>query len=128
MRSLVVEDDFICRRVLTAMLAPYGQCDVAVDGQEALEAYRLSVQSNQVSYDLICLDVFMPKKNGQDTLMDIRSLEEFLMIDPVKILMTTGGSFSNGKVEAFKLQCDGYLIKPIQQDQLIEHLKRMRLI
>lgn len=128
MRSLVAEDDVTCRKVLKSMLTPYGQCTEVGNGREALEAFLFSVQNHQIPYQLICLDIFMPKKNGQDTLLEIRTLEESLKINPVKILMTTGGSFTNGKVEALKLQCDGYLTKPISQVTLLDHLKKLGLL
>ena len=42
MRVLIVEDDFTSRKLLQKFLSPYGDCDIAVDGKEALEAYKMS--------------------------------------------------------------------------------------
>ena len=127
MRSLIVEDDFLCRRVLSAILTKHGECDVAVNGREALGACNLAVQDGQ-PYDLICLDIIMPQMNGQDTLLELRALEEFLGVPPVPILMTTSVHFSEGVVESFLRQCNGYLLKPIKRDQLEQTLLELKLI
>ena len=128
MRSLVVEDDFLCRRVLFTMLNKYGECDIAVHGREALAAYSMAV-AEQRPYDLICLDVIMPTMNGQDTLMELRAYEEFMMVEkPVKILMTTGVSFSERVIHSFRMQSDGYLTKPIRKEEMQAALVKLGLI
>ena len=63
MRILIAEDDFASRLFMKKFLSKYGDCDVAVDGIEAIDAYLNSIQEGQV-YDLICLDIMMPKVYG----------------------------------------------------------------
>jgi two-component system, chemotaxis family, chemotaxis protein CheY len=63
MRCLIVEDDFVGRKLMQKYLSDYGECDVAVDGEEAVEAFRQAVE-NETPYDLICLDIMMPNMNG----------------------------------------------------------------
>ncbi len=79
MKVLVVEDDFTCRKVLQKLLSEFGECDIAVDGQEAIEAFRSSLGGNK-RYDLICMDIIMPNMNGHEALKKIRMLEEDLNI------------------------------------------------
>ena len=59
MRTLIVEDDFTSRLLLQTILAKYGECHIAINGKEAVDAFRLSKQ-NRNSYDLICMDIMMP--------------------------------------------------------------------
>jgi two-component system chemotaxis response regulator CheY len=47
MRLLIVEDDFIARQVLNEMLAEYGQCDVVVDGAEAVQAFSVAIDQKK---------------------------------------------------------------------------------
>jgi two-component system chemotaxis response regulator CheY len=47
MRFLLAEDDFGSRRLLQVLLNPYGECDVVMDGAEAVEAFRLAWEDNQ---------------------------------------------------------------------------------
>ena len=130
MRTLIVEDDFVCRRLLQSMLKPYGDVDIAVNGLEALEAFKLAVDEHK-GYDLICIDILMPEMNGQELLKKIRDYEESLEIygmDGAKIIMTTSiGDFGNIK-SAFVEQCDAYMVKPIEQSKLVEKLMELGLI
>jgi two-component system chemotaxis response regulator CheY len=129
MRTLIVEDDFVCRRLLQSMLKPYGDVDIAVNGLEALEAFKLAGDEHN-GYDLICIDILMPEMNGQELLKKIREYEESLEIygmDGVKIIMTTYiGDFGNIK-SAFVEQCDAYMVKPIEQSKLVEKLMELGL-
>ena len=47
MRLLIAEDDFIARYVPNKMLAQYGQCDVVVDGAEAVQAFSMAVDEKK---------------------------------------------------------------------------------
>ena len=47
MKILIAEDDMISRRFLLKFLSQYGECDVVVDGMEALDAYLISVKENR---------------------------------------------------------------------------------
>jgi two-component system chemotaxis response regulator CheY len=75
MRILIVDDDFSSRLILQEMLSPYGECDVAVNGTQAVEAFMLAWHEDR-RYDLICLDIMMPDVDGQVVLKGIRSMEE----------------------------------------------------
>ena len=75
MRTLIVEDDFTSRLLLQTYLSRYGECHVAINGKEAVEAFRMSKQ-NGSKYDLICMDIMMPEMDGQTALREIRALEE----------------------------------------------------
>ena len=74
MKTLVVEDDLVSRQLLQTILSRYGECNVAVNGKEALSAFSLAWKALQ-PYDLICLDVMMPEMDGQETLRQIRKIE-----------------------------------------------------
>ena len=67
MRFLIVEDDFGSRRLMQMLLQPYGQCDVVVDGREAIDAFLLAWEDNQ-PYDAIFLDIMMPVVDGHEAL------------------------------------------------------------
>jgi two-component system chemotaxis response regulator CheY len=117
---LVVEDDFTSRRVLSHILESFGVCDVAVDGEEAVEAVRLGLDDER-QYDLICLDIMMPRMDGQAALKAIRALEDSYSILPgsgAKIIITSALDDSSNVLQAFRSQCDGYIVKPYDRQKI----------
>jgi two-component system chemotaxis response regulator CheY len=130
MRTLIVEDDFSSRLLLQKFLEPYGECHIAVNGREAVDAFRLARRDGP-PYDLICLDIMMPEMDGQTVLKEIRALEKDAGIpegDGVKILMTTSLKDGKNVMTAFREFCDAYLVKPVDRAKLLESLHKFRLI
>ena len=130
MRTLIVEDDFTSRLLLQAFLSRYGECHIAINGKEAVEAFRLSVQ-NGTNYDLICMDIMMPEMDGQEALRQIRALEEAggtLSSSGVKVIMVTALDDVKNVFASFKSLCDAYVFKPVDTVQLLNNLKSLALV
>lgn len=130
MKALIVEDDFMTRKLMARLISRYGECDVAVNGEEAIAAYSQSVKDNK-KYDLICLDILMPGLDGHQTLKKIRGIESATHIRSehrVKVIMTTVLSDSSNVMEAFNSECEAYLIKPIDSKKLVQQLEFLGLI
>lgn len=120
MRTLIVEDEFTSRMLLQKMLERYGECHVAVNGREAVEAIAAAHMVG-TPYDLICLDIMMPEMDGQETLKAIRQIEKkagICGLDGVRIVMTTALRDKDNIMQAFREQCDGYLVKPVDRNKL----------
>ena len=108
----------------------YGECDVTVDGKEAVEAYTMAIECGE-PYDLICLDIMMPEMDGHQALRAIRKIEEESGVAEdkgVKIVMTTALSETRHVTKAFENGCTAYAGKPINQDKLEAMLKKFKLI
>ncbi len=130
MRILVAEDDFSARLVLQRLLKEYGSVDVAVDGREAVEAFRAALETGE-PYRLVCLDIMMPEVDGQEALRQMRALERELGVPScrgAKIVMTTALDDPKTVVEAFKGLCDTYIVKPIDKEALRLALARVGLL
>lgn len=130
MRILIVEDDFTSRKCMVRFLSKYGECDITVDGKEALEAFAMAMEENE-GYDLICLDIMMPVLDGYQTLEQIRQKEEELGVPEgkrVKIIMTTALNERRNVSKAFELGCTAYAGKPIDQMKFENVLKKLELI
>ena len=127
MRILIVEDDFMSRRIMGKLLAPFGTCDVAVNGAEAIEAFS-SALAESAPYALICLDIMMPEINGQEVVKVIRAKEVEAGVAPrneVKILMTSALDKPRDVFEAYTGGATSYLAKPIDQASLNKHLAEL---
>lgn len=130
MRILIAEDDLASRKFLSGFLSKYGQCDIVVDGLEALDAYLMSLKDNN-PYDLICLDIMMPKVDGVKVLKAIRDLETQKGLLPekrAKIIMTTALAEADYVKNAFEIGCEAYAAKPIDTVKLLEVIKKLGLI
>ncbi|MEA9392320.1 envelope stress response regulator transcription factor CpxR [Acerihabitans sp. TG2] len=110
-KLLLVDDD----RELTALLKELLEMEgfevlVAYDGEQALNALDSSV-------DLLLLDVMMPKKNGIDTLKELRQQHQ----TPV-IMLTARGSELD-RVLGLELGADDYLPKPFNDRELVARIR-----
>ena len=130
MKVLIAEDDFASRKFMLRFFEKYGECDVTVDGREAVEAYTMAVEMDE-PYDLICLDIMMPEMDGHQALRRIRKIEEENNVpddEKVKIVMTTALSETRHVTKAFENGCTAYAGKPINQEKLEDMLKKFDLI
>ena len=118
MRILIAEDDFASRKVILKFLSVYGECDVTVDGMEAIDAYMMALEEGD-PYDLVCLDVMMPIMDGYRALKNIRAIEKEHNIPEekrAKVIMTTALNEEKNVKKAFELGCTVYSGKPIDQE------------
>jgi two-component system, chemotaxis family, chemotaxis protein CheY len=130
LRMLLVEDDFTSRLLLQTFLSHYGECHIAVNGKEAVDAFRSSLEHGQ-RYDLICMDIMMPEMNGREAVRRVRALEEehgIVSTSGAKIIMTTAMDDIKEVIRCFKELCDAYLIKPIDLAKLLGHMKSFQLV
>lgn len=131
MRILIAEDDPVSLYLVNDILSPYGDCDMVVNGKEAILAYKLALDEGE-PYDLVCLDIMMPELNGQQALRHIRRIENAMNREPeqcAKVIMISALGDTHTLVEAFY---DGgataYLVKPIEKSKLIAELMNLELI
>jgi len=130
LRALLVEDDLTGRLLLQTFLSRYGDCHVAVNGREAVEAFRIALEQGQ-PYDLICMDIMMPEMDGREAVRQVRAMEEaqgVLSTYGAKIIMTTAVSDLKEVIRCFRDLCDAYLVKPIDLAQLLAHMKSYDLV
>lgn len=130
MRILIAEDDFASRKVILKFLSEYGECDVTVDGMEAIDAFMMALEE-EAPYDLICLDVMMPIMDGYQALKNIRDIEKEHNIPEekqTKIIMTTALNEEKNVKKAFELGCTVYCAKPIDMEKLRSTLEKLGLI
>ena len=129
MRILLAEDDFVTRKFMMNFLSKYGECDVTVDGMEAVDAFMMALEEDE-PYDLVCLDVMMPVMDGYQALVGIRNLEKERNIPEekaVKVIMATALNDEKNVKMAFDLGCTIYSGKPIDQDRFDQALKKLGL-
>jgi two-component system chemotaxis response regulator CheY len=130
LKMLVVEDELTSRLVLQDLLSKYGECHVAVTGEEAVKAFRMAL-ADAAPYELICMDIRMPGMDGVEAVSQIRAVETddgVLSSNGVKIIMQTGVEEPKDVVASYHALCDAYLVKPIKKSSLLDALSKMGLI
>ncbi|MEG6584761.1 response regulator [Dendrosporobacter sp. 1207_IL3150] len=127
MRILIAEDDLVSRKFLLKFLSQYGECDVTVDGLEALDAYLLALREGE-PYDLICLDIMMPKVDGVKVLKTIRDYEKQKAVPDekkAKVIMITALAETEYVKNSFEIGCEAYAAKPVDTVKLTEVLRKL---
>lgn len=130
MKILIAEDDFASRKSMSRFLSKYGECDITVDGAEAVEAFTMALDADD-PYELVCLDIMMPEVDGYQALKNIRDIEAKKGIteeNAAKIIMTTALNEGRNVTKAFELGCVAYAGKPIDQEKFENVLKKLELI
>jgi two-component system chemotaxis response regulator CheY len=127
MNILIIEDDITSGKVLSRMLAKYGSTSIATNGKDGLKLFMNATEKDAL-FSLIFLDIMLPEMDGQEVLKEIRRIEksrDILGFDSVKIVMTTALDDSKNIMQAFRSQCEGYLVKPILQAKLHQEISRL---
>jgi two-component system chemotaxis response regulator CheY len=130
LRVLLVEDDFTSRLLLQTFLSRYGECHIAVNGKEAVDAFRAALDAGQ-GYDLVCMDIMMPEMDGREAVRQVRALEEargVLSTYGARIVMTTAIGDVREVIRCFRELCDAYLMKPIDLAELLRQMRSFRLV
>lgn len=131
MRALIVDDDFYSRVVLHDMLRAVAECHIAVNGEEAVGAFKKALEDGR-PYDLVCMDLVMPEMDGQQALREMRALEEERGIDGVErsvIFVVSMVEDNRETNEAFFLGgADSFLVKPIEEARLMAELDEHGLL
>lgn len=126
MKILIVDDEKISRKVLLKQFEGIGDCTAVDDGRAGLELITRAIQE-KVPFDLVTMDVSMPKISGQQLLKMVRQKEKALDIpkaDRTKIIMVTSRMNLSTIKDCIRLGCDGYLSKPVQKYQLMISLAK----
>lgn len=121
LQMLLVEDDFASRLLLQTFLSRFGDCHIAVNGAEAVDAFRSAWERGE-RYDLICMDIMMPGMDGIEAVRQVRAIEGaggVLSTHGAKIIMTTAVDDIREVGRSYHELCDAYLVKPIDLARLL---------
>ena len=112
---LVVDDDKNTRMFFTAVLEGAGyNVSSAKNGIEALDLM------DKTHFDLVVLDVMMPKLNGYDFARTLRDAE-----NGIPILMVSAKQLPADKKAGFLAGTDDYMTKPVDEDEMLLRIKAL---
>lgn len=115
MRLLLVEDEIPLSQAVTEILKKNGfPADAVYDGRSGLEYAMSGV------YDLVILDIMMPKMNGIEVLKALREAK-----NPVPVLMLTARDEVEDKVNGLDSGADDYMTKPFSTVELLARIRAL---
>ncbi len=117
-KVLVVDDDMINRKLLTAMLKKYpniGDIIEASDGQEAITLLR-----DLDDIDVVLLDIIMPIMDGI-AVLQIMNSDPKLQNIPVIVLTTD----ESKKTEALNSGANDFIAKPVRESDIVSKIERL---
>ena len=129
MKVLIAEDDIASGKFLSKLLSRYGEVVLATDGIAAVDEFVKSVSEGK-EFDLVCLDIMMPKIDGYKTLQSIRDAERKLGIPRIarcKVVMISAldedfdASYASNDY-------DDYICKPIDIMKFESIIKKLGLL
>ena len=113
MRILVVEDEKDLNNIITKHLKKNNfSVDSVFNGEEALEYLDYG------TYDLIVLDIMLPKVNGYEVVKKLRENK-----NETAVLMLTARDSIEDKIKGLDLGADDYLIKPFDFGELLARIR-----
>lgn len=113
---LAVDDDLINLKLLKSMLMKTGNVKEVVEAKNGSDA--IGVLKSRDDIDLILLDIIMPIMGGIDMLKVVRADENLRQL-PIIVLTTD----ETKKAEALECGANGFLMKPIRNDDLIAKME-----
>jgi two-component system chemotaxis response regulator CheY len=125
-KILIVEDEFTSRKTLSSFLLPFGDIDIAVNGNEALAAVEKAIENKQL-YELIFLDIMLHELDGFKTLEKIRQIETRKGVkehDKSKIIITSANTDKDVILKAARAGCTSYMVKPIDKTRLWNEIRK----
>ena len=115
MRILVVEDEKDLNNIITKHLKKNNfSVDSVFNGEEALEYLEYG------TYDLIVLDIMLPKLNGYEVVKKLRENK-----NEIAVLMLTARDSIDDKIKGLDLGADDYLIKPFDFGELLARIRAL---
>lgn len=110
-KILLVEDEAKIRKLLRSYLEDEYLISEAEDGKKALEIFEPE------DFDLIILDLMLPKISGEEVCQKIRQISK------IPIIMLTAKSSEENKIDGFNYGADDYLTKPFSPRELVLRIK-----
>ena len=115
MRLLLVEDDtMIGEAVLDLLRAEHYAVDWVKDGEMAETALRTQ------TYDLVLLDLGLPRRDGLAVLRDLRTRKE-----RIPVLIATARDSIQQRIEGLDAGADDYVLKPYDLDELLARIRAL---
>jgi CheY-like chemotaxis protein len=119
---LLAEDNEINALLMRTLLTRLGhQVVLTTNGEAALESW-IAAEAAGTPYDAVLMDVQMPRMDGIEATRQIRTREAGQRVRRTPILALTANALVEDRYACFEAGMDGFLVKPLDRDKLVEAL------
>ena len=112
MRILIAEDDVANAKFLSKYLSKFGEVVITPDGIAAVDEFVNHLEKGE-NFELVCLDIMMPKLDGFSACKEIKKTKDI----PIIMLSARGEEYD--KLFGFELGIDDYVVKPFSPKELM---------
>ena len=127
-KCLLVDDDELGRELIAHYLEGIAECDMAVNGVEAVDKFRSAFEGG-TPYDLIILDIVMPEMDGNTAAKEIRLIEKEWGVsinEGVNIMVLSSLNTPHDVIQAYvSARSAAHLVKPVQPEKLLSTLSKL---
>lgn len=117
-KVLIAEDDRLTQDYFAELLYVMGvQYDIAGDGEAVIEKITESIKNKADRFDLLLLDIKMPKMSGLEVIKYIRTRSKFNELD---VIAVTGYTQESNLALYLEAGCNGYLSKPVNKKDFFD--------
>lgn len=117
LKILIAEDNSINQKLLVMMLKMLGyKADAVSDGMQVLQRIQ------KKTYDLILLDIQMPKLDGVETVHELLKMQ---LKNMPRIIAITAYAMGGDREKYLSAGMNGYLSKPFRMEELVKEMKRV---
>lgn len=125
-RVLIVDDSTSVRESFTDILSPLATCEVATNGQEAVDLIKRTVNKGG-HFDLVLMDIIMPEKDGLTAVREIRQFEKVRGCTDADrltiVIVTTIKEPSRILIAQYECGADAYITKPFTRETVLQTLR-----
>ena len=122
-RVLMAEDNDLNAEIAITLLEEKGMVVTrAIDGQDVIDQFRAAPAG---SFDLILMDIMMPKQNGYEATQAIRSMSDRPDGKTIPIVAMTANAFAEDIAAAHAAGMNGHLAKPINMEEVVKVICRV---
>ena len=125
-RILIVDDSTSIRESFTEILSPLATCEVATNGQEAVDLVKRTINKGG-TFDLVLMDIIMPEKDGLTAVKEIRQFEASRCCSEADrltiVIVTTVKEPSRILSAQYDCGADAYITKPFTRETVLQTLR-----
>lgn len=121
MKVLIVDDSSTMRKIIKKTINQTEKVDEIVEAEDGIDALQ-KMKDHNCSFDLVMLDINMPRVDGLTTLKQLKSMDD---TKAIPVIMCTSEAEKEMVIECVKAGASDYIVKPFNKDLISEKITKI---